>query len=111
VRSAAVVLLLTCAYFIIQLNFETASHNFGVQLFFFFYNDSYFHTILVTTSLVGLIGTLRLRHLLLSPWVTRGGSGAQSFTIKRLLLQTTTALIAVAPTFVLGAAAFTSLTP
>lgn len=45
-RSESLALLTLASYFIIQLNFENASHNFGVHLFFFFTNDALFSNVL-----------------------------------------------------------------
>lgn len=53
VRSVLTMLTLVGAYFVIQLTFESVSHNFGVQLFFFFQNTTFLHV-----TLVGLVGLL-----------------------------------------------------
>ena len=44
------------SYFLIQLNFENASHNFGVHLFFFFTNEVFFFNVLLLTTVGGLWG-------------------------------------------------------
>jgi len=74
-RSQLATVLIVFTYSIIQLNFENASHNFGIQSFFFFQNTIFFINCCSVASMLYLHQTTHLFRGSGLVWLNRDNAG------------------------------------